>query len=70
MNDFVLTTDILIMLLPLLLLQLGLAIYCLVKIHSEGVQNLNKLAWSLICIFINLIGPITFMIVGRKREYR
>ena len=70
MNDFVLSTEILVMLLPLLALQLGLAIYCIVKIYSEGVQNLNKLAWSLICIFINLIGPITFMIVGRKREYR
>lgn len=68
MNE-ILTTELILMLLPLLAIQLGLAIYCIVKIFKEGVQNLNKWAWLAICIFFNLIGPITFLIVGRKREY-
>lgn len=70
MSDFVLTTDMLLMLLPLAAIQLGLAIYCIVKIFKEGVQNLNRWGWVLICVFANLIGPIIFLIVGRKREGR
>ncbi|MCF8018106.1 MAG: PLD nuclease N-terminal domain-containing protein [Vallitaleaceae bacterium] len=68
MNTIELTKEMFIMLLPLLAIQLGLIIYCVVKIMKEGVANLNKWAWIAICIFINLIGPITFLIVGRKRE--
>ncbi len=70
MNGFTLTTDLMLMLLPLVAIQIGLAIYCAVKIFKEGVQNLNKWAWLAICLFVNLLGPITFMIVGRKKEYR
>jgi len=57
-----------LVLLPLAMIQLGLMIYCIVKISKEGVQNLNKLAWTLMVIFINLFGPILFLLVGRKRD--
>ena len=68
MLDFELTPEILLMILPLVAIQLGLAIYCAVKIFREGVQNLNKWAWLAICFFFNLIGPIAFLIIGRKKE--
>ena len=68
MNDLVFTTEMLLMLLPLLAIQLGLALYCIVKIVKEGVANLNKPAWILISLLVNLIGPITFLIVGRKKD--
>lgn len=68
MNGFSLTMDMILMLLPLAAIQLGLAIYCIVKIFKEGVQNLNKVAWVLICLLANLIGPIIFLIVGRKKD--
>jgi hypothetical protein len=68
MNDFTFTTEQILMLLPLLALQLGLFIYCAVKIFKEGVQNLNKWVWLVICLLLNFIGPIAFMIVGRRRE--
>ena len=55
-------------LLPLAVIQLGLMIFCLVKIHKDGVGNLNKLAWTLIVIFINMFGPIIFLLVGRKKD--
>ncbi len=70
MNGFAFTTDLMLMLLPLVIIQVGLAIYCALKIFKEGVENLNKWAWLAICLFINLLGPITFMIIGRKKEYR
>ncbi len=69
MNEFVFTKDMLLMLLPLVAIQVGLALYCVVKIFKEGVQNLNKWVWLAICVFANLMGPIIFLIVGRKKEY-
>ena len=68
MNDLVFTTEMLLMLLPLLAIQLGLALYYIVKIVKEGVANLNKPAWILISLLVNLIGPITFLIVGRRKD--
>lgn len=58
----------LLLLLPLAALQLGLALYCAVLIFKEGVQNLNRWLWLAICVFVNLIGPLLFLIVGRKKE--
>lgn len=55
-------------LIPLMVLQVGLMVFCLVKIHRDGVGNLNKLAWTLIVIFINMFGPIAYLIVGRKKD--
>ena len=70
MNEFVITKDMLLILSPLILLQLGLAVYCGVKIFREGVQNLNRWAWLFICLLVNIIGPVLFLLVGRKREFK
>jgi len=67
-SDFNLSTELLLLILPLIVIQYGLAIYCAVKIFREGVQNLNKWIWLVICFGISMIGSITFLIVGRKRE--
>jgi len=64
------TRELLIMLLPLILVQVGLFIYCAGRIYKEGVENLKGWIWILICLLVNLIGPIIFLIVGRKMEYR
>jgi hypothetical protein len=69
MNEFVLTKDMLLILSPLILLQLSLAVYCGVKIFREGVQNLNKWAWFFICLLVNVIGPVLFLLLGRKKEF-
>ena len=69
MNEFVLTKDIILILSPLIFLQLSLVVYCSIKIFREGVQNLNKWVWFLICLFVNVIGPVLFLLVGRKKEF-
>jgi hypothetical protein len=69
MNGVVFTKETILLLLPLLAIQLGLAIYCIVKIFKEGVQNLNKWVWLAICVFANLLGPMLFLIIGRKKAY-
>lgn len=69
MNGFEITKEFILMLLPLIAIQLGLAIYCIVKIFKEGVQNLNKWLWLVICVFGSLLGPMLFLIIGRKKAY-
>jgi len=58
----------LMVILPLLVVQLGLMIFCVIKILKEGVENLSKGAWLAIVIVINLFGPILYLTVGRKRD--
>jgi hypothetical protein len=53
---------------PLVALELGLAIYCVVKIVKEGTANLNKVAWCLIVCLVNIFGPIAFLLVGKRRD--
>ncbi len=55
-----------IMLLPLIALQLGLAIYCIRKIVRDGVKNLSKPVWIVLVLFLNLVGPILFILTGQK----
>ncbi|NLM77588.1 MAG: PLDc_N domain-containing protein [Ruminococcaceae bacterium] len=59
--------ELLIMVSPLIAIQLGLAVYCVIKICKEGVANLNRWSWILICLFVNIIGSIAFLIIGRKK---
>lgn len=52
---------------PLILLQVGLALYCIILIWRKGVQNLNKPVWTGIVLFFNLIGPVLYLMLGRKK---
>jgi len=67
MNDLEITKELILMLLPLIAIDFGLKIYCIIKIFTEGVENLNQWAWLAICMLVNLFGPIAFLIAGRKR---
>lgn len=53
------------LLIPLLVLQIGLIIYALVDLKKNGVRNLNKLTWIVIILLVNSLGPILFLIFGR-----
>ncbi len=55
-----------LMLLPLFALQLSLALYCIRKIVKDGVRNLSKPLWIGLVLFLNLVGPVLFMLVGQK----
>ncbi|OPZ94462.1 MAG: hypothetical protein BWY74_00557 [Firmicutes bacterium ADurb.Bin419] len=60
------TIEILKLIAPLIVFQLGLLIYCVEDILRKGVRNLNKPLWIAI-LFVNFIGPIAYLVVGRKR---
>ncbi len=60
--------QLLAMLSPLIALQLGLAAYCVVKVIRQGTANLNKVLWILIVVLVNLLGPIAFLLFGRRKD--
>ena len=58
--------DVLKLFLPIIVLQVGLMVFCLVMIWRKGVRNLSPLVWSVIVVLLNLVGPIAFLLLGRK----
>lgn len=62
-------TDYLPILVPLVLLQLALMITALVHlVRNEKLNQNNKIIWALVIIFVNLIGPIIYLIFGRQED--
>ncbi len=61
--------SILPLLIPLVLVQLGLAIFCLVDLlRREKVRGLPKWAWGIIICLGELVGPVVYLLVGRSEE--
>ncbi|UNC92194.1 PLDc N-terminal domain-containing protein [Candidatus Contubernalis alkaliaceticus] len=63
-----LTVEYLLILAPLLLFEFVLKGICIVKIFREGVTSLSKWVWLAIVLFISTLGPISFLIWGRRRD--
>ena len=62
-------TSFLPLIIPLVVIQLGLIVYCLIDLsRREKVRGLPKWAWALIIILGELIGPIVYIFVGRIEE--
>ena len=53
-------------LIPIIILQLGLMIFALVDLVRRERTRGPKWVWALIIIFVNLIGPIVYFVVGRE----
>jgi hypothetical protein len=61
--------EILPFLIPLILIELVLLVVALVDlVKREHVRGGNKIVWVLVIIFINLIGPIVYLIFGRQEK--
>lgn len=52
---------------PLIVIQVFLAAFCVFDILKKGVRNFNKGVWIAIVMVLNLIGPISYLTMGRKR---
>jgi len=55
-------------LLPILIIQLILLVVALVDIIRSEQTNGPKWVWVLIVIFINIIGPILYFVIGRRNH--
>jgi len=57
-----------LVLVPIIVIQLGLLVWALYDLTrpERRVKGDSKVVWALIIIFINLIGPILYFLVGRE----
>ncbi|MCJ7842715.1 PLD nuclease N-terminal domain-containing protein [Lederbergia sp. NSJ-179] len=55
------------MIAPIIGLQLILMIVALISCVKEEETNGPKWLWALIIIFVNLVGPVLYFMIGRKR---
>ena len=65
-----LPTSTLLILLPLVVIDFGLVVFSLVDLlkPERHVVGDNKLVWALIIILVGTIGPIAYLLAGRKQN--
>jgi Phospholipase_D-nuclease N-terminal len=64
-----LSTSLALILLPLVLIELGLVVFSLVDLFrpERRVVGNNKLVWALVIVLVGTIGPIVYLLAGRKQ---
>ena len=62
------TDQILALLAPIIVIQLGLMLAALLDLEKDErrVRGGNKLVWVLVIVFVNVIGPIVYFLAGRE----
>ncbi|HET7027919.1 MAG TPA: PLD nuclease N-terminal domain-containing protein [Candidatus Limnocylindrales bacterium] len=65
------TLQIVALLAPIVILQLGLMIAALIDLDRSDrrVRGGSKIVWALIVVFLNLVGPILYFVVGREERW-
>ena len=53
-------------LIPIVLLQFGLMVFALVDLIRRERTKGPKWVWALVIIFVNLVGPVVYLVVGRE----
>jgi hypothetical protein len=69
MDDELSAFQLIGLLAPIALIQLGLMAFALYDlVRRERVRGGNKWAWGILVIFVNLIGPILYLLLGREED--
>jgi hypothetical protein len=60
--------QVIALLVPIVVIQVGLLIAALVDLSREErrVRGGNKIVWAVVIVFVNLIGPIVYFVAGRE----
>jgi len=56
------------LLIPLLLIQLGLMVFTLLDLIKRQKTRGPKWVWVIVILFVNLIGPILYFVLGREED--
>ena len=56
------------LIIPLMIVQIGLMIVALWDLIKREQTRGPKLLWVLVIVFINFIGPIIYLVIGRQDE--
>jgi hypothetical protein len=59
-----------LLVLPILLIEIGLIVFALRDLlrPDRRVRGNSKLLWGLVIVFIGLLGPILYFVVGRDER--
>lgn len=62
------TEQIVALLVPIIVIQVGLMIAALYDLEHEErrVRGGSKLVWALVIVFVNVLGPIIYFVAGRE----
>ena len=60
--------DLLPLLIPILLIEIGLMIVALVDLIKRTKTKGPKWLWLIVILFVNLIGPIIYFLVAREES--
>jgi hypothetical protein len=62
--------QIIALLIPIVVIQLGLMIAALVDLERDErrVRGGSKLVWAIVIVFVNILGPILYFIAGREES--
>ena len=62
-------SQIIVLLLPIIAIQVVLMILALIDLFKrKKVTGGNKIIWGLVIVLINFIGPILYLVIGRKED--
>lgn len=53
---------------PVFVIQIILLVVALLDLRKQTATRGPKWVWALVIIFINLVGPIVYFVMGRKEE--
>jgi len=56
------------LLIPVFLVQIALLIFALVDLLKRENTNGPKWLWIILIIFVNIIGPVLYFVIGRRDE--
>ena len=65
-----LSASLVLILLPLVVIELGLVVFSLIDLFKpeRHVVGNNKLIWGLVIVLVGTIGPIVYLLAGRKQN--
>jgi Phospholipase_D-nuclease N-terminal len=63
-------TQIILLVMPILIIEIGLILFALRDLlrPERRVRGESKLMWGLLIVFVGLLGPILYLVVGRQEE--
>jgi glucose uptake protein GlcU len=63
-------TEIVLLVLPLAVIEIGLIVFALRDLlrPERRVRGDSKLLWGIVIVFVGILGPILYVVVGREPE--
>ncbi len=69
MNEEPGTGQLVALVIPIALVQLGLMAFALYDlVRRERVRWGNKWVWGIVIVVVNIIGPVLYLLLGREEE--